>query len=352
MSDTAAQLQRISTTSALVAPSHAASAVMAGSPRSIASARQARSPSDKPLERVAGRNSPQSVACASVNGANSIFNANNVARASGPHFPRSDSLEAVSARLTVDITAPSIAARTASAPGSDKINARRAELSKTYLLTLGFRVPFGNQLIDQRNALWNASPEEILSSANPSIDRLEDQGAINDARHQPISSQKTEFAAQRLRDRQSAIFSKGDDRGRFLKCIDIAHGRAVYHGNETAPIRAEMAATLATAISRSPARPRIVQSEGLNSTVFHHSSALGGGLIPQRRRSRLIALRCRLDRRQIQGTVDNPRGQLISVLKAKFLAHFGGNDKASLRIDIHDHHSRRHDAHSCPAAFI
>jgi len=137
-----------------------------------------------------------------------------------------------------------MAARTTFAPGSDWISARTAELSRTYLLlTLRFRVPLRDQLIRQRNALGNISPYDFLSSPNPGIDRLNDQCAIDDARYQPISGQKAEFAAQCLRDHHFAICGKGDNRGRVSKCIDISHGKGVYHGNELAQIRAESRTT-------------------------------------------------------------------------------------------------------------
>ena len=113
---------------------HARSAVSTGRANRRPRARQARSPRETSLSRVAGRSSLVTRASSAVNG--SI--ARTSGRTSDPRSPpRSDSFDRTSAMFTVEIVAPlRMASSTTSAPGSSKRKASSADASSTVTCSL------------------------------------------------------------------------------------------------------------------------------------------------------------------------------------------------------------------------
>ena len=186
--------QRISATWTSHAPTQAASAVSASRPRSRAKAREARSPSDRPRERVGKRSSPQIFACDSVNGAISRSMSANDFRIMSSEAPRSTSFVKISARLTLDINPPGMDLRTTSAPGSPRSIARIAELSNTNLVTFGFRPPLGYEFVNHRGRSREIGRQHRLRAAHIRIEVADDKLRIDNFDQQSISRCVAKFS--------------------------------------------------------------------------------------------------------------------------------------------------------------
>lgn len=101
-------------------------------------------------------------------------------RAAGLGMPRSASLVTISAALTADSKGPGRTAATRSEPGSSRSSASKAELSRTNSLTLGNRVPLGDEFVDQARTQRDVAPNHRLSPTNCRVDGLDHQSAIGD----------------------------------------------------------------------------------------------------------------------------------------------------------------------------
>ena len=117
------------------------SAVTTVAPLCKPRARHARSPNDRPADLVALRKDAARYACSSSKGTISQGNAVKTWRASSSGIPVSIVLLTISERLIAESNAPGKYSNTACPPGSLKNSAKRAELSKTNLLTRGFPTP-------------------------------------------------------------------------------------------------------------------------------------------------------------------------------------------------------------------
>ncbi len=130
---------------------HAVSVVREGRLRSCAKATQARSPSDRSADRVAGLRAPQATACSVRKGATCTIGSI-AASASSAGIPRSVSWVITSAKFAALRRTSGIWERTTPAHGSLNSKASTAELSAIALIILGRCVAFGDQFSDERRA--------------------------------------------------------------------------------------------------------------------------------------------------------------------------------------------------------
>src|SRR4029077_15766647 len=146
---------------------HDLSAVYTGAFKVSPSAKQARSPNDKPSGRVFTTRSPTTLACSEVNGTALRMGLSAASQASSGRRPRPTSLPCTSARLTVLMAAvPKSSGVNFSAPGSWLRMARRADASSTTLFISRGLATFGNQFVNQRGARLHMLADQPLSPLN------------------------------------------------------------------------------------------------------------------------------------------------------------------------------------------